>query len=138
MKERKRTTKVIVHCAATPNGKDFSVETIRGWHLKRGWSDIGYHFVIAVDGKVETGRDINLQGAHTLGENDQSIGICMVGTDKFSDKQWQSLVMLIRSLRMRYQLLDERIYGHYEYANKDCPGFDMVMFNALLAMVPEK
>ena len=60
-------TKVIVHCAATPEGRDVATEEIKRWHTEeRGWSDIGYHWVIELDGSTNEGRseDINLSLIH--------------------------------------------------------------------------
>ena len=72
--------KIIIHCSATPEGRDYTVAQIRDWHVKgNGWKDIGYHFVIYRDGTVPAGRDINQIGAHTTGQNTGSIGICYVG-----------------------------------------------------------
>ena len=65
----RKISKIIVHCSATQEGKDISVDTIRKWHLKRGWRDIGYHFVISLDGEIEEGRPIEQSGAHTKGHN---------------------------------------------------------------------
>ena len=70
---------IILHCSATKQGDDFSAGDIRRWHLQRGFNDIGYHFVVRLDGTVERGRDINLTGAHCLNHNRRSIGICYVG-----------------------------------------------------------
>ena len=58
----RKIRKIIIHCSATQEGKDVSVETIRKWHLKRGWRDIGYHFVIGLDGQVHEGRPIEETG----------------------------------------------------------------------------
>ena len=71
--------KIIIHCSATPEGRDVNTETIRQWHTAKGWSDIGYHYVIELDGSVNMGRDIDRIGAHTKGHNTGSIGICYVG-----------------------------------------------------------
>ena len=76
--------RVILHCSATPEGREVSVETIREWHTDppprgRGWSDIGYHYVIHLNGEIEIGRPIEVQGAHVSGENEDSIGICYIG-----------------------------------------------------------
>ena len=75
----RKITKIIVHCSATPEGKDYSVDTIRDWHLARGWRDIGYHFVIYRNGEIAEGRPIEQSGAHCKGENYCSIGICYIG-----------------------------------------------------------
>ena len=60
---------IIVHCSATPEGRDVSVSEIRKWHKARGWSDIGYHFVITLDGTMNVGRPIEKIGAHAKGYN---------------------------------------------------------------------
>ena len=71
---------IVVHCSATPEGKHFSTETIRNWHVNgNGWSDIGYHWVVELDGKVRAGRPEQRVGAHVKGYNRSSIGICYVG-----------------------------------------------------------
>ena len=72
--------KIIVHCSATPRHKDFSAEDIRDWHVKgNGWDDIGYHFVIRLDGSIEYGRMVDKYGAHVKSHNYDSIGICYIG-----------------------------------------------------------
>ena len=70
---------IIVHCAATPEGKDFTVADIRRWHKARGWSDIGYHYVVYRDGSVHKGRPVSKVGAHVRGRNRNTIGICYIG-----------------------------------------------------------
>ena len=80
LKKSKRSINlIVVHCTATEEGKDYSVAEIRRWHLKRGFSDIGYHYLIGIDGKVHEGRNVNISGAHTAGYNAHSIGVCYVG-----------------------------------------------------------
>ena len=59
--------KIIIHCTATPEGRDVSVDTIRQWHLDRGWSDIGYHYIIDLEGNLHEGRPVERQGAHVRG-----------------------------------------------------------------------
>ena len=72
--------KVIVHCADTPEGRDVKTEEIKRWHTQeRGWSDIGYHWVVELDGSVHAGRDEETPGAHCRGHNSDSIGVCYVG-----------------------------------------------------------
>lgn len=115
---------VIIHCAATPNFKEFDVTDIRQWHVEgNGWSDVGYHYIIRVDGEIEVGRQEQVSGAHCRGYNARSIGICMVGNDRFTDEQWLSLKKLVRSLKVRYDL--KEITGHYKYSDKTCPNFDV-------------
>lgn len=131
---------IIIHCAATPPNwrEDKStiskVEEVRRWHVdQRGWSDIGYHFMIDRDGTVEHGRPVSRAGAHVRGHNGNSIGVCLFGghgaaaTDRFEDhftpEQDIALRELIDTLVGQYG--DMRISGHNEYAAKGCPGFQV-------------
>ena len=72
----RKISKIIIHCSATPEGKDFTVKDIDRCHRQRGFRSIGYHFVIYRDGTVHRGRDIEEVGAHCVGHNLSSIGIC--------------------------------------------------------------
>lgn len=132
--------KIILHCSATREGQHISVETIRQWHLKRGWRDIGYHYVIYLDGSVHEGRPIEQVGAHTSGQNTGSIGICYVGgvekdgktpKDTLNELQETAMVNLIKALREEYG--DMTLHGHNEFAAKACPSFKVYeKFNWLL------
>ena len=123
---------IIIHCAATPEGKSFTVADINHWHRQRGWKGIGYHFVIYIDGSVHKGRPIEQVGAHCLGHNANSIGICYIGgctadgkrpKDTRTQAQKASLVRLITELRRQYP--KATVHGHCEFANKACPAFDV-------------
>ncbi len=125
---------IIIHCTATPEGRDVSVGEIRRWHLARGFADIGYHYVIGLDGTVETGRPVETQGAHCSGHNAHSIGICYVGgcssdgktaKDTRTAAQRESMLSLVRTLMRRYHLSPDSVHGHNEFANKACPCFDV-------------
>ena len=74
----RKIKEIIVHCSATPEGKDYSIDTIRKWHLQRGFADIGYHYIIYRDGSIHTGRDESVIGAHCKGHNSNSIGVCYI------------------------------------------------------------
>ena len=122
--------KIILHCSATREGQHITVETMRQWHLKRGWKDIGYHYVIYIDGSVHEGRPIEQVGAHTSGQNVGSIGICYVGgvekdgktpKDTLNELQETAMVNLIKALREEYG--DMTLHGHNEFAAKACPSF---------------
>lgn len=122
---------IIIHCSATPEGKDYTVEQIRQWHKQRGFSDIGYHYVIYRDGSIHSGRPIERIGAHCLKHNAHSIGICYIGgvskdgktpKDTRTDAQKESLIKLIKELKAKYP--KATVHGHREYANKACPCFD--------------
>ena len=130
-KSTRSISEIIVHCSATPEGKDYTLDTIRQWHLQRGFSDIGYHYVIHPDGKVEEGRDVNIAGAHCSGHNSKSIGICYIGgmtadnkkaKDTRTEEQRKSLKVLLMAMRKLYP--SAKIHGHRDFAAKDCPSFD--------------
>lgn len=124
--------KIVVHCSATREGQDISTDTIRGWHVNQnGWSDIGYHYVVELDGKLVVGRDIAKVGSHTKGHNADSIGICYVGgvesdgttpKDTRTDSQKLSLLNLITVLKSMYP--NAKVYGHRDFSTKACPSFD--------------
>lgn len=122
---------IIIHCSATPEGKDYTVEQIKQWHKQRGFSDIGYHYVIYRDGSIHSGRPIERIGAHCLKHNAHSIGVCYIGgvakdgktpKDTRTDAQKESLIKLIKELKAKYP--KATVHGHREYANKACPSFD--------------
>ena len=125
---------IIIHCTATPEGRSVSVETIRRWHRARGFADIGYHYVIGLDGTVQTGRPEDTQGAHCAGHNAGSIGVCYVGgcasdgttpKDTRTPAQREAMLALVRTLMRRYHLSPDSVHGHNEFANKACPCFDV-------------
>ena len=128
---KRNIKELIVHCSATPEGKDYSVDTIRQWHLQRGFSDIGYHYVIYRDGSIHIGRDESIIGAHCTGHNTNSIGVCYIGGCAFDGKtpkdtrtteQKQSLVKLLKELKTKYP--QASIHGHRDFSSKACPSFD--------------
>jgi len=88
----------------------------------RGWSGIGYHYVIRVDGVVDPGRPVEKTGAHVKGHNRDSIGICLIGTDKFTRAQWDALDKLLADLGQQFP--NVTVHGHSEFnSHKSCPGF---------------
>ena len=124
--------KIILHCSATREGQDISTETIRGWHVnERGWSDIGYHYVVLLDGTVDKARPVERQGAHVRGHNKGSIGICYIGgcdadmnpKDTRTDLQKESLTELISYLMDSYE--DATLHWHNEFSSKACPSFNV-------------
>ena len=124
--------KIIVHCSATREGENYTVDTIRSWHVDgRGWSDIGYHFYIDLYGEIHKGRDIAKIGAHCSGHNRNSIGICYCGgveadgktpKDTRLDCQKEALVAVLRTLKAMYP--HAAIHSHNDFANKACPSFN--------------
>ena len=128
----RKITKIIIHCAATPEGKDFTVQQIDQWHRQRGFSCIGYHFVIYRDGSIHKGRPIEQVGAHTTGQNARSIGICLIGgcaadgktpKDTRTEAQRAALIKLVGELKASYP--SATVHGHNEFAAKACPSFNV-------------
>lgn len=124
-------TELIVHCSATPAGRDVTAADIRRWHKEeRGFADIGYHFVVRLDGKVECGRPLADIGAHCRGHNSRSVGVCYVGgisshgrpADTRTRVQREALSGLLSALRRRFP--GAVIRGHRDFAPKACPCFD--------------
>lgn len=128
--------KIILHSTATPEGRDVRVEEIRNWHLDRGWADIGYHFVIYRNGAIKLGRPLSEQGAHTLGHNEDSIGVVYVGgTDKSGNakdtrtlQQKISMRLLIAYLKAKHGI--KTVLGHKQCSHTECPSFDVEVLNA--------
>lgn len=127
----RRINEIIVHCAATPAGKAFYAADIERWHRQRGFDGIGYHFIVDLDGAVEAGRGIETPGAHCLGHNSHSIGVCYIGgcasdgktpCDTRTGAQKESLIRLLRELKLRFPAAVIR--SHRDFAAKACPSFD--------------
>ncbi len=122
---------IIVHCTATPCGREVTAADIDRWHRLRGFNGIGYHFVVRLDGRVEAGRPVERAGAHCKGYNARSIGVAYVGgveadgvtpADTRTDAQRAALRELIERLRTQYGIM--RVHGHRDFAAKACPSFD--------------
>ena len=122
---------IIVHCTATPEGRHHTVSDVAAWHRQRGFRTIGYHYLVLLDGTVQTGRREREPGAHCLGQNRTSIGVCYVGglakdcrtpKDTRTPQQKAALRNLITTLRRRYP--GATVYGHRDFAAKACPCFD--------------
>lgn len=128
----RKITEIILHCAATPEGKDFTVADIDRWHKARKFDCVGYHWVIYRDGTVHPGRDESRQGAHCTGHNAGSIGVCYIGgcaadgktpKDTRTPQQKAAMERLVKELLTRYP--GATVHGHNEYAAKACPSFDV-------------
>jgi len=133
---------IVVHCSDSLWGNS---EVIDGWHRQRGWKEIGYHYVIGngyptllsfknkfpeveLDGKVESGRNLKIPGAHVRGHNFTSIGICLIGKQTFTSKQIASLLSLIGAIVETKNLCPDgvQVFGHHELdKKKSCPNLDM-------------
>lgn len=148
-KSRRRIDEIIVHCSATPEGRNNTVDDLRAWHKAQGWSDIGYHYVVYIDGSIHVGRDVDIVGAHCSkgGHNTYSIGVCYIGgedgmlnakgqivakldkngraidKDTRTWEQKESLIYLLKELRKMYP--KAVIVGHHDYdKGKSCPVFN--------------
>ena len=143
-------TRLIIHCAASPNGRRLSTtglsatQIIDEWHRERGfkrdwkrraeWNPglghIGYHWVIDTDGCIHSGRAMDEVGAHAAGYNTDSIGVCLVGTDAFTPAQWVALRGLVERIRQEWPIV--HVLGHRDLpgVHKTCPGFDVYAWDA--------
>lgn len=127
----RKITKIILHCSATPEGHDIAAAQIDQWHRQRGFRKIGYHYVVRLDGSIEAGRDERESGAHCLGHNRSSIGVCYIGgcdakmkpKDTRTPSQRFSLREIVADIRRRYPLAT--LHGHYEFSAKACPSFQI-------------
>lgn len=131
---KRSITEIILHCTATKEGSPCTVEAIRTCHVKeRGFSDIGYNYVVYADGSVHAGRSQDVSGAHCIGHNAHSIGISYVGgldangkpKDTRTPAQKKAIADLVAKLRAQYNIPKSKVYGHYEFANKACPCFNV-------------
>lgn len=143
-KTNRRIDYLVVHCTATRENQHITVEQVRKWHTDKGWSDIGYHYLIYLDGTIKKGREDYKIGAHVKGFNSHSIGISYVGgvdanlkpKDTRTEAQKESLCGLLKGLKDLY--LNAEIKGHREFSkdlnnngviepfefSKACPSFD--------------
>jgi N-acetylmuramoyl-L-alanine amidase len=130
-KSKRMINEIIIHCTATPEGRECTVDEIRRWHRQRGFSDIGYHYIVHLNGDLDLGRNVDISGAHCLNHNAHSIGVVYVGgvakdgktpKDTRTQEQKATLASLLLDLRKLYP--KATIHGHRDFANKACPSFD--------------
>ena len=128
----RKIDEIIIHCSATPEGRDHSVADVTAWHRARGFRTIGYHYLVHIDGRVERGRPESEIGAHCLGHNARSIGVCYVGglasdcktpKDTRTPEQRRMLRELVKGLQRKYR--GAKVYGNRDFAAKACPCFDV-------------
>lgn len=125
----RKIDKIILHCTATPEGREVTVADVTAWHKERGFSTIGYHYLVYLDGTVVRGRREEEIGVHCLGQNAGSIGVCYVGgldsrgnpKDTRTAAQRVALRNLVEGLQRRYP--HATLHGHNEFAAKACPCF---------------
>ena len=141
----RKIKRLIIHCSATKEGQEYSVDTITKWHKKRGFRTIGYHFLVHLDGSISKGRNISEIGAHCKGYNRYSIGVCYVGgldqngkpKDTRTKEQKETLRNLSKILKVMFDF--NEVKGHRDYSKdlngdgviskiewmKSCPCFDV-------------
>ena len=124
---------IIIHCAATPEGRWFDRADVNSWHKQRGWEMIGYHYLVLLDGSIVVGRPIGMIGAHVENHNTGTIGVCYIGgltrdgkkpKDTRTPEQRIALQWLVSSLKTLHRI-KRRAKGHNEYAQKACPSFSV-------------
>lgn len=134
MAYREKTEYIVIHCAATRPSQNIGAHDIDKWHRERGFSSIGYNYVICRDGTLEEGRAKGEVGAHAKGYNSVSVGICLVGgvseedfrvaENNFTGKQFAVLESILRFLKLDYP--NAKIVGHNELdPKKACPSFNV-------------
>ena len=124
---------IIIHCTGTVPSNSTTVEAVRRYHVKTlGWKDIGYHYLITLDGKIHQGRPLDQAGAHTKNHNKTTVGICYVGgldenkkaKDTRTLQQVAAIRQLVNALKVCFPT-NKKVSGHYMYDNKACPCFDV-------------
>ena len=119
---------LVVHCSDTNNSKNLKAEDIHKMHLGFNWDGIGYHKIILRSGNVENGRPEYWIGAHVKGKNDISLGVCLIGRDKFTKRQFISLEKVLKKWKNLYP--EAKIIGHRDIGDtkKTCPNFDVKLW----------
>lgn len=131
---------IIMHCSATPEGRNVTVDEVRIWHRQKGWSDIGYHYFIELDGTIRKGRPVGIAGAHARGKNSNSIGICYAGgcdsEMKPKDTRTQQQLISMRTLlvELKQKFPEATIHGHNEFSSKACPSFNVQEYLKLVGL----
>jgi N-acetylmuramoyl-L-alanine amidase len=129
MLTKEKINLLVVHCSDTKNNENLSAIDIHKMHLNFGWDGVGYHKIINRSGKVENGRPEYWVGAHVKGKNDVSLGVCLIGRDKFTKKQFISLERVLKKWKNFYP--NAKIVGHRDTGNtkKSCPNFDVASWS---------
>ena len=128
----RKINKIIIHHSASLM-KTTTFEDVKRWHLERGFSDIGYHWVIDRNGELWKGRPESKIGAHCKGHNRDSIGICVIGNFEIEEPtiaQRYTLKYIIYYLDSRYKVPSD--FKHSELAKTKCPGRSLLHWVELL------
>jgi hypothetical protein len=124
--------RVTIHHSARLNGGEtsknssiYELQTIQAGHLNRGYGDIGYHFVVDLEGRVWGGRSLVYEGAHVLSENRANVGIMLLGNfekERPSSSQLAATRELVLSACKNLNIKRGRVYGHRDLGASACPG----------------
>jgi N-acetylmuramoyl-L-alanine amidase len=127
MLDPKKISLLVVHCSDTPNQHTNRVDAkfIHNMHIGFGWDGIGYHKIICRNGTIENGRPEFWIGAHVKGKNKISLGVCLIGQNNFTKKQYKSLKKILITWKEKYPFAE--IKGHKDTTKtlKTCPNFDV-------------
>ena len=125
MLKQENVNYLIIHCSDTGNNNNIDASIIHKMHINFGWEGIGYHKVILRSGKIENGRPEFWIGAHVKGKNKNSLGVCLIGTDEFTNEQFLSLKKVLLKWKKKYP--NAQIVGHRDATktSKTCPNFDV-------------
>lgn len=134
--------KIILHCSDTADNLSFGFSDIDEWHGKRGFKDpksgvhCGYHYIVTKEGEWQIGRPESSQGAHTKGQNFDSLGVCWVGKYTMTKEQAHAFLLLVWQLLIKHGLSPADVFGHCEFnKQKSCPNFPMELFRQQLEML---
>jgi N-acetylmuramoyl-L-alanine amidase len=133
--------KVIHHSASR---RSIKASTIKGWHKDKGWKDVGYHGLIEDSGDYIPGRDIDKIGAHALGANRNSLGLCIIGNNTVVGQMWNNIQLITAETIIEAWLMmfpGSKIAGHCDVGSTKtvCPGIDVrEVFPQFPAVEPRK
>jgi len=128
IKPKRKIDKVFLHCTAYANqdlvGRDLLTE-VNMWHKRRGFKEIGYHYLIDKNGLLIEGRSLEKIPSAQQGHNSKTIAICLDGLyfEQFSEAQFQTLFELVNEIDCAYNY-KITYHGHCEVSTKECPVFD--------------
>lgn len=143
-----RIKRIVIHCTATPSGREVTIDDITRWHkgappAGHGWSHYGYHVLIHLDGSWDVLQQLPFGPYLTVdcmangakGYNHESLHVCYVGgidaktrraADTRTDAQKSTLKAVIAWLRGKYGNLP--VCGHRDLpgVRKACPCFNAI------------
>lgn len=137
MSIRTTTKRIMLHCSATPAGREVTFADLWRWHVDdNGWSGPGYHWLIMLDGTIQECRPEHYVGAGCSGQNHDTVHICYAGglradgsqlaEDTRTEAQIASMIWLCHDVAERWAIGHaSAVVGHNQFAAKACPSFDV-------------